>query len=65
MSSYTLPPVRQVVVSNVENELRLPDDTEPKVEVTSAEVQSVELFGGVMKRAVIGTSELPAKNDGP
>lgn len=63
MSSYNLPSPRRIVISNAEGALAHDDDTEPSVEVTSDTLESGEIFGGVMKRAIVGTTQFPAKND--
>ncbi|KAK1764256.1 hypothetical protein QBC33DRAFT_547610 [Phialemonium atrogriseum] len=66
MSSYSLPTPRRIVISNATKDLAgHGSGNEPAVEVVTEAVEADEIFGGVMKRANIGTITIPATNDGP
>lgn len=66
MSSYSLPTPRRIVISNATKDLAgHGSGNEPAVEVVTEAVEADEIFGGVMKRANIGTTTIPATNDGP
>ncbi|KAB1719234.1 hypothetical protein FNE72_29045 [Klebsiella pneumoniae] len=58
MSSYNLPPAERIVVKNGNA-----NKAEPGVSVVSEDIPSGEIFGGVMKRAVMGAAAFPLSND--
>lgn len=61
MSSYNLSSPRVIAVSNG---VVFEDANEPAVQVIPKTIESEAMFGGVMKRAILGTSEVPATNEG-
>jgi hypothetical protein len=63
-SNYTLPEARRIVTWNNDQASNTRQGSEPAVSVASEAVPSDEIFGGVMKRAILGTTQFPARNDG-
>ena len=60
MASYNLPQAKRIVVKKGDADKA---GAEPGVSVVSEDVPSGEIFGGVMKRAVMGAAAFPLSND--